>query len=86
MNWLFSALPEYRGWFLRGMADSDDTVAVRNKEVRIYTAPNSALVRKLFGSLGIYSITSYSKGVNYVTISAPNAMKIADFQPTGGDP
>jgi hypothetical protein len=25
MNWLFTALPEYRVWFLRGMADSDGT-------------------------------------------------------------
>jgi hypothetical protein len=81
MNWLFSALPEYRVWFLRGKADSDGTVAVRNKVVNIYTAPNSALVNKLFNSLGVPSRIGYGKGIAYVTLSAPDSMKLRIFNP-----
>ncbi len=79
MDWLLSSSPEFRLWFLRGMADSDGTVAVRNKAVNIYTAPNSALVRNLLKSLGTASTLGRSKRVDYVAISARDAMRLGIF-------
>lgn len=81
MDWLLTASRNHQLWFLRGMADSDGTVAVRNKEVYIYTAPNSVLVGKLLGSLRASSKVGHSKGIDYVRISAPQALKLCIFNP-----
>jgi hypothetical protein len=81
MDWLLTAPPEHRLWFLRGLADSDGTVNVRNKAVAIITSPNTDLVRKLLASLGCHHTFGMSKGVGVVAISANDAARIKIFNP-----
>ncbi len=63
MDWLLTAPGELRLWFLRGLADSDGTVNLRNKSVSIITSPNTDLVQRLFGSLACHNTAEVSKGV-----------------------
>jgi hypothetical protein len=81
MDWLLSAPNEFRLWFLRGLADSDGTVNVRNKAVFIITSPNTDLVRKLLDSVGCHNTCGVSKGVGVVAISGYDAARIQIFNP-----
>jgi hypothetical protein len=81
MVWLLTSPKDFRLWFLRGLADSDGTVNLRNKSVSIVTAPNTLLVRKLFDSLGCHNTYEDDDGVGVVTISAPDAMHLQIFNP-----
>ena len=81
MDWLLTAPSEFRLWFLRGLADSDGTVNVRNKAVFIITSPNTELVRKLLDSVGCHNTCGVSKGVGVVAISARDATRIQIFNP-----
>jgi hypothetical protein len=81
MSWLLSAAHEYRIWFLRGVADSDGGVNVRNRTVVITTEPNTVFFKALYDSLNIHAYVHKSKGVGYVTITAKDAMKLKIFNP-----
>ena len=81
MDWLLAAPNEFRLWFLRGLADSDGTVNVRNKAVFIITSPNTEFFRKLLDSVGCHNTFGVSKGVGVVAISAYNAARIQIFNP-----
>jgi hypothetical protein len=81
MGWLLTAPREFRLWFLRGLADSDGTVNLRNKSVSIITSPNTELVQRLFNSLGCHNTAGVSKGVGVVTIAGADAASIQVFNP-----
>ncbi|MDE1853893.1 MAG: LAGLIDADG family homing endonuclease [Thaumarchaeota archaeon] len=81
MDRLLAAPAEFRLWFLRGLADSDGTVNLRNKAVFIVTSPNTDLVRKLLDSMGCHNTAGVSKGVWVVAISAAEAARIQIFNP-----
>jgi hypothetical protein len=51
MSWLLLTSPENRLWFLRGLADSDGSVNIRNKTVTITSEPNVRLIKALLTSL-----------------------------------
>jgi len=81
MDWLLTAPREARIWFLRGIADSDGTVNVRNRTVDLVSEPNSGLLVALFHSVGISAGTWVSKGVGVVSIPVPRAMELSIFNP-----
>ncbi len=81
MDWLFTAPNELRLWFLRGLADSDGTVNLRNKAVFIVTSPNTKIVRGLLDSVGCHNTAGLSKGVGVVAISGADAARIQIFNP-----
>ncbi len=81
MNWLLSAPPERILWFLRGVADSDGTVNLRNRTVEITSQPNAPLFSRLFSCIGIACTTYTTDGVGYVSISAVDAWKLRIFNP-----
>ena len=81
MGWLLSASREHRIWFLRGLADSDGNVNIRNKTVEITTEPNTIFVAALCRSLEIHPLTRLSKGVGTVSMSVARAMRVQVFNP-----
>ncbi len=81
MDWLLSAAPEHRRRFVRGLADSDGTVNVRNRTVVITTEPNTAFVKALYNSLSYHALSHISRGVGYISITAGDAMELQVFNP-----
>jgi hypothetical protein len=81
MTWLLTAPRESKIWFLRGVADSDGAVNVRNRSVDIVTEPNSHLIATLFKSVGVRPTTWTSKGVGVVSIGAVTAWSLRIFNP-----
>jgi hypothetical protein len=81
MDWILTAPRRFRIWFLRGIADSDGNVNIRNKLVEITTSPNTLFFHRLFLSLGIKSSVRYSRGYGYVGIKTVDAAEIAIFNP-----
>ena len=81
MDWLLTASRESRIRFLRGVADSDGLVNIRNRTVEITTEPNTVFIKTLFTSLNVHARTYVSKGVGVVSITAPEAMKPRIFNP-----
>ncbi len=81
MNWLLLAAPEHRRWFIRGLADSDATVNVRNRTVVITTEPNTAFIKTLYDSLNYHALSYISRGAGYVSITAGDAMELQIFNP-----
>jgi len=81
MDWLLTASPDSTQWFLRGIADSDGTVNVRNKTVEITSEPNGPLFVKLFAMLGVHASIHKSKGYDCVSISASDAARVRIFNP-----
>jgi hypothetical protein len=81
MEWMFGAPRKFRLWFLRGIADSDATVNLRNKVVEIISSPNTYFFGDLFTSLGIKNVIRFSNGYGYVAVDAPAAARIRIFSP-----
>ena len=81
MDWLLTASRDAKIWFLRGLADSDGTVNVRNRTVDIVSEPNTPFISVLLNSLRIQTTTWFSKGVGVVSITAKEAMKLRIFNP-----
>ena len=81
MDWLLTASHVSILWFLRGVADSDGTVSIRNRTVEITSEPNANLFKNLFELLGVHSRIHRSKGVGYVTMSALEAARVCIFNP-----
>ncbi len=81
MDWILRAPRKFRLWFLRGIADSDGTVNLRNKLVEIVSSPNTYFFRDLFTSLGIKNVVRFSRGYGYVAVDAPAAARIRIFSP-----
>ena len=81
MDWLLTASPDSILWFLRGIADSDGTVNVRNKTVEITSEPNGPPFVKLFAKVGVRATIRKSKGYNCVSISVSDAAKVRIFNP-----
>jgi hypothetical protein len=81
MSWLLSAAYERRVWFLRGVADSDGGVNIRNRTVQITTEPNTELFQALFSSLNVHSLACMSKGTGTLSITASDALKLQIFNP-----
>jgi len=81
MDWLLTASPDSVLWFLRGIADSDGTVNVRNKTVEITSEPNGPLFAKLFATVGVRSSIYKSKGYDCVSISVSDAATVQIFNP-----
>jgi len=78
MHWLLLASPENRVWFLRGIADSDGSVNIRNKTVTITSEPNGELIKALLASLNANPREYVDRGCSgiSITVSAANAMWI----------
>lgn len=81
MHWLLSASRAHRLWFLRGIADSDGTVNIKNRSVVLTTHPNGRFFLELFESLGLPARLNLSDGEQYVSIRAKLAMQIQIFNP-----
>ena len=81
MRWLLTASAEARTWFLRGIADSDGSVNIRNGTVDITTEPNTELIEALLTSLGANARIFVSKGVGVVTLPARDAFRLRIFNP-----
>jgi len=81
MDWLLTASSDSIKWFLRGIADSDGTVNVRNKVVAITSEPNGPLFVKLFAMVGVHATIHKSKGFDCVSISVSDAVRIRIFNP-----
>lgn len=81
MDWLLDAPVVFRLWFLRGIADSDGSVNLRNKLIEITSSPNTHFFHRIFVSLGVKSVIRFSRGYGYVAVDAPTAAKIQIFSP-----
>ncbi len=81
MDWLLAAPAEHRRWFLRGIADSDGSVNLRNRTTQITSAPNTRFFSALFSSLDVKALTYPSKGVGTISVSAKDAMNMQIFNP-----
>jgi hypothetical protein len=81
IRWLLNAKREYRLWFLRGIADSDGSVNVRNRTVVITSSPNTELFAGIFRSLGVLTSTWDSGGTGYVEVKAKDAWSLKLFNP-----
>jgi len=81
MDWMLLAPVKFRLWFLRGIADSDGNVNLRNKVIEITSSPNTYFFHRLFDSLGIKSTVRFSRGYGYVTVAAPAAARVQIFSP-----
>jgi len=81
MDWMLLAPTKFRLWFLRGVADSDGHVNVRNKIVEITSSPNTHFFHRLFESLSIKNVVRFSRGYGYVALAAPDAARIQIFSP-----
>jgi hypothetical protein len=81
MDWLLSAPPECRMWFIRGLADSDGSVHFRHKSAEIVTSPNTTLIRDILASLHVHNVLDFSKGCGRISISGQTAAEIQIFNP-----
>ncbi len=81
MRWLLSASEAHRLWFLRGIADSDGTVNVKDRSVVLTTHPNGEFFLELLKSLGLQARLYISKGEQYVSLRAKVAMRVRLFNP-----
>jgi hypothetical protein len=81
MDWMLLAPVKYRLWFLRGIADSDGNVNLRNKIIEITSSPNTYFFHRLFDSLGIKSTVRFSRGYGYVAVAASAAARVQIFSP-----
>jgi hypothetical protein len=81
MYWLSTASSDSILWFLRGIADSDGTVNVRNKTVEITSEPNGPLFVRLFAMVGVRATIYKSKGYDTVTIHLADAVRVRIFNP-----
>lgn len=81
MDWILRSPVKFRLWFLRGIADSDGYINLRNKQVEIVSSPNTRFFHSLLMSLGIKSTVRFSLGYGYVTMAAPAAERIQIFNP-----
>jgi hypothetical protein len=81
MGWMLLAPVKFRLWFLRGLADSDGNVNIRNKVIEITSSPNTYFFHRLFESLGVKSTVRFSRGYGYVAVAAPAAADIRIFSP-----
>lgn len=79
MDWLLTASTASIEWFLRGIADSDGCVNVRNKSVEITSEPNGPLFMRLFARIGVHATIHKSKGYDCVSISATDAAIVNIF-------
>jgi hypothetical protein len=66
---------------LRGIADSDGTVNVRNKTVEITSEPNGPLFARLLAMVGVRATIHKSKGFDCVSIHLSDAARIQVFNP-----
>jgi hypothetical protein len=81
MDWLSTASLDSILWFMRGIADSDGAVNVRNKTVEITSEPNGPLFVRLFAIVGVRATIRKSKGYDTVTIHVSDAARIRIFNP-----
>lgn len=81
MDWLLTASHDSIHWFLRGIADSDGTVNLRNKVVEITSEPNGPFFVKLFAKVGVHATIHKSKGYDCVSITVSEAARIRIFNP-----
>jgi hypothetical protein len=81
MDWLLTASSDSILWFLRGIADSDGTVNVRNRVVEIISEPNGPLFARLFTRVGVHATIHKSKGYDCVTVSVSDAARVRIFNP-----
>jgi len=81
MDWMLLTPVKFRLWFLRGIADSDGNVNLRNKIIEITSSPNTYLFHRLFDSLGIKSTVRFSRGYGYVAVAALAAARVQIFSP-----
>lgn len=83
MDWVLTAPEEMRIWFVRGLADSDGDVDVRDRSVSITSQPNTELVSRLLTSLGVHNSVSRESGRDMarVSFSVPDAARIGVFNP-----
>jgi hypothetical protein len=81
MDWMLLAPVKFRLWFLRGIADSDGNVNLRNKIIEITSSPNTYFFHRLFDSLGIKSTVRFSRGYGYVSVAALAAARVQIFSP-----
>jgi hypothetical protein len=81
MNWLLLASPEYRLWFLRGLADSDGSVNIRNKTVTITSEPNVSLIKDLLTSLNANPRQYWYRGSCGISITVAIANTLWIFSP-----
>lgn len=81
MTWLLSSSPECRLWFLRGIADSDGSVSIRNRRVVITSEPNADFFRTLLVSLGVKTCVHRSRGIGYVSVLASDSEDMRIFNP-----
>ena len=83
MEWVLTAPEEMRIWFLRGLADSDGDVDLRDRSVSITSEPNTILISNLFSSLGIHNLIEREsiRDVARVSLSVPDAFRICLFNP-----
>jgi hypothetical protein len=81
MRWILHAKRECLLWFLRGIADSDGTVNLRNRAVVIASSPNTDLFYAIFCTLEIKAGKWFSDGMGYVGIRATDAYLLRIFNP-----
>ena len=81
VRWLLTGHRERIVWFLRGIADSDGTVNIRNKTVEITSEPNAQVFRELFEQLGIHTTVHKSKGVEVLSLSVSDAYRVKISSP-----
>ena len=81
LDWLLSAPPECKMWFIRGLADSDGSVHFRHKSAEIVTSPNTTLIRDILASLHVHNVLDFSKGCGRISISGQTAAEIQIFNP-----
>jgi len=84
MDWVLTAPEDMRIWFLRGLADSDGDVDFRDRSVSITSQPNTDLVSRLLGSLGIHNSISCEnkRDMARVSLSISDAVRIGIFNPS----
>jgi hypothetical protein len=81
MNWLLLAAPDRRLWFLRGIADSDGSVNIRNKMVTITSEPNVRLIKDLLASLNANPKEYWYRGGCGISITVAIANTLWIFSP-----
>jgi hypothetical protein len=81
MKWIFSSPPEFRKWFIQGLADSDGFVGLSNKNFGIITDPNTKLIKRIIESLGIKVKDGYFGNLESVFINLHDAYKLPLFNP-----
>ena len=81
MEWLLLASRENRLWFLRGVADSDGSVNIRNKSVTITSDPNARLIKALLAMLGTNPREYKYRGCSSISITVAAAHALRIFNP-----